>query len=232
MRIVAVADTHTFQEDLGQLPDGDVFVHAGDIVRAGTLEEMATPAAWIRSLPHRHKIIVAGNHDWCFSREREATCALFGEGVTYLEDSGCTIGGIQFWGAPWQPEYGGWAFNLPRGPALAEKWSLIPDACDVLITHGPPKGIGDRGGMAVRAGCEELRSAVQRSAPLLHLFGHIHQDGGVFVDGPTTFANVTTWECERGATVIDIDESTREVRAIVVPVRDPLHPEKAQPSEG
>ena len=226
MRIVAVADTHTFEADLGALPEGDVFIHAGDIVRAGTLEELAGPAQWIRSLPHRHKIVVAGNHDWCFAREQEAACALLGGGVTYLQDASCEIDGVQFWGAPWQPEYGGWAYNLPRGAALADKWALIPETCDVLVTHGPPKGIGDRSGMSVRAGCEDLLAAVRRTQPMLHLFGHIHQDGGVFSNDPaTTFANVTTWECERGATVIDIDLSSRTVTPVQVPVRDPLHQE-------
>ena len=66
MRIVAVADTHTFQRDLGDLPDGDVFIHAGDLIRAGTLDELEGVADWLRALPHAHKIIVAGNHDWCF----------------------------------------------------------------------------------------------------------------------------------------------------------------------
>ena len=122
MRLVAVADTHTFQEDL-EVPDGDVFIHAGDICRGGTLGELAPSAAWIRSLPHPHKIVVAGNHDWCFVREPEQALALFGPGVTYLEDSGVEIEGIQFWGSPWQPAFNDWAYNLPRGAPLAEKWS-------------------------------------------------------------------------------------------------------------
>ena len=167
MRIVAVADTHTFQSDLGQLPDGDVFIHAGDMARAGTLEEMEPVAEWIRGLPHRHKIVVAGNHDWCFVTDRDAACALFGESVTYLQDQGCVIDGVMLWGSPWQPEFHDWAFNLPRGPALAERWSLIPDHVDVLITHGPPSGFGDRSWDS-RAGCEDLLQAVYRTKPSLH----------------------------------------------------------------
>lgn len=34
MRIVAVADIHTFEADLGPISDGDVFVPAGDLVGA------------------------------------------------------------------------------------------------------------------------------------------------------------------------------------------------------
>ncbi len=220
MRIVAVADTHTFEADLGVIPAGDVFVHAGDLLRGGSLAELAPVAAWIRSLPHRHKIVVAGNHDACFETRRAAAkaCALL-EGVTYLQDSGVTLDGVRFWGSPWQPAYNDWAFNLPRGAPLAAKWAEIPDALDVLITHGPPQGHGDRGPVEGREGCEDLRRRVREVEPLLHLFGHIHQDGGVTREGATTFANVTTWECERGATVLDVDLATRAVVGVVVPPR-------------
>jgi Icc-related predicted phosphoesterase len=97
-----------------------------------------------------------------------------------------------------------WAFNLPRGRALADKWALIPEGIDVLVTHGPPHGIGDRGPVAGRLGCEDLLARVKRVAPRLHLFGHIHQDRGRWQHGPTLFANVTTWECEQPVTVIDL----------------------------
>lgn len=220
MRIVAVADTHTFEADLGPLPEGDVLVHAGDLVRAGTLDELRGVAAWLRGLPHRHKVVVAGNHDWCFARQRQAACALLGPEVIYLQDEGAIIDGVRFWGSPWQPEYNDWAFNLPRGPSLADKWGRIPDRVDVLITHGPPEGIGDRSSVGGRQGCGDLLAAVRRTRPALHLFGHIHQDGGFWEHEGTAFANVTTWECERAATVIDYDPAARAVRAVAVPPRE------------
>ncbi len=218
MRIVAVADTHTFEDDLADIPDGDVFVHAGDLIRAGTLEELEGVARWIRALPHRHKIVVSGNHDWCFARERAQAEAVLGPEVIYLQDSGCTLDGVRFWGSPWQPEFGGWAFNLPRGDALAEKWDRIPNDLHVLITHGPPFGIGDRVSMAGRTGCEELLTAVLRTKPRAHLFGHIHQDGGAWTNGTTWFLNVTTWECERDPTVFDVIDGG--VRPVQVPLRE------------
>ncbi len=156
MRIVAVADTHTFQGDLRQIPDGDVFLHAGDLCRGGRLDELRTVAAWLRTLPHRHKIVVAGNHDWCFVREPQAAIEVLGPGIVYLQDSEATIDGVRFWGSPWQPAFNDWAFNLPRGEALARKWALIPTGIDVLVTHGPPHGIGDWSGDSVRRGCEDL----------------------------------------------------------------------------
>jgi len=218
VRIVSVADTHTFQADL-TVPDGDVFIHAGDMCRGGTLAELTGVADWIRALPHRHKIIVAGNHDWCFTRERANALALLGPDVVYLQDRRHVIDDVVFWGSPWQPAFNDWAFNLPRGAALAEKWQLICDDVDVLITHGPPAGFGDRS-WDTRAGCEDLLRAVRRVEPRLHVFGHIHQDGGVWHDGATTFANVTTWECEREPTVVDLNHRTVE-SVSVPPARPP-----------
>jgi predicted phosphohydrolase len=213
MRIVAVADTHLFHHDLA-VPDGDVFVHAGDMCRGGDLSELARAARWIAGLPHRHKVIVAGNHDWGFVRDPIAARAMFA-GAHYLEDSEIAIDGVRFYGSPWQPAFNGWAFNLPRGPALATVWARIPRGVDVLITHGPPDGIGDRTAIAGRAGCADLRARVAEVAPRLHLFGHIHQDGGVWQRGATTFANVTTWECERAPTVFELD--AKAITAVDVP---------------
>src|SRR5262249_2210897 len=110
-----------------------------------------------------------------------------------------------------------WAFNLPRGPALASKWALIPADTDVLVTHGPPLGVGDWLGEDGRQGCEELLAAVRRVRPLLHLFGHSPQDGGVLYNWPQYIVNVTTWECERGPTVLDVDAEARRVLAVSVP---------------
>ncbi|HEY6174290.1 MAG TPA: metallophosphatase domain-containing protein [Kofleriaceae bacterium] len=213
MRIVAVADTHLFHGRYA-VPDGDVFVHAGDLCRGGNLAELRIAAQWILGLPHRHKVVVAGNHDWAFAREPGAARAMFA-GAHYLEDSEVTLDGVRFYGSPWQPTFLDWAFNLPRGPALAAVWARIPHGIDVLITHGPPDDIGDRTSATRHAGCVDLRARVAEVEPRLHLFGHIHEDGGAWQRGATTFANVTTWECERAPTVFDVEPGA--VTAIAVP---------------
>lgn len=219
LRIVAVADTHTFERDLGPLPEADVLVHAGDMLRFGTLEELEPVADWIRGEPHRHKIVVAGNHDWCFARPEERTAALemLGDDVVYLEDEATEIDGVIFHGSPWQPEFFDWAFNLPRGQPLEEKWALIPAKVDVLVTHGPPLGFGDRSAFAGRQGCADLMKAVRRVSPLLHLFGHIHEDGGAWRDAETLIANVTTSECSRAASVFDVDVRGQCALEVAVP---------------
>jgi predicted phosphohydrolase len=217
MRLVAVADTHLFHDEL-TVPDGDVFIHAGDLCRAGTLDELDRAARWLHTLPHRFKIMVAGNHDRAFQIHPESARRLLGQDVIYLQDAGTVVEGVRFWGSPWQPAFNDWAFNLPRGRELAEKWALIPEGLDVLITHGPPRGIGDRTSYGpVRSGCVDLRARVAAVRPRLHLFGHIHEDGGAWdIDG-TMFVNCTSWECERAPTVIDFSPTAGEVHALAPP---------------
>lgn len=220
MRIVAVADTHLFHDEL-RVPEGDVFIHAGDLCRGGSLSELEGAAHWLSCLPHSNKLVIAGNHDWAFANDRAAAVKRLDPTITYLQDSEVVIGGVRFWGSPWQPAFNEWAFNLPRGRALRDKWALIPTGIDVLITHGPPAGIGDGGGEgyggAQRRGCEDLRARVVEVSPLLHVFGHIHDAGGVSTHGPTVFANVTTWECERAPTVLELDVKRRCVTPVDVP---------------
>ncbi|XVQ09420.1 metallophosphoesterase [Spirillospora sp. CA-255316] len=116
MRIVAVADTHTFHHEL-TIPDGDVFVHAGDLCRIGKgLHELEHAADWLHALPHPTKIVVAGNHDRMFlDRPERARAVLADRGIRYLQDSGTEVAGVTFWGSPWQPEFNDWAFNCHVG---------------------------------------------------------------------------------------------------------------------
>ena len=44
---------------------------------------------------------------------------------TYLEDSATSVLGLNVYGTPWQPEYCGWAFNLPRGRECLDKWNEV-----------------------------------------------------------------------------------------------------------
>jgi Icc-related predicted phosphoesterase len=219
MRIVAIADTHLFHRGY-EIPDGDVLVHAGDICRRGSLDELGVALHWFDGLSHKTKIVVAGNHDWAFAREHErgtARAALVDAGILYLEDEVATVEGLRVYGTPWQPEFMSWAFNLPRGPALAEKWSAIPAGLDLLITHGPPAWIGDCIWDGSHVGCVDLRARVMEVRPRVHAFGHIHNDGGVWQDEATLFANVTSDECGRSPTVIDITPDA--VRVVAAPPR-------------
>src|SRR3989442_2727769 len=142
---------------------------------------------------------------------------MFDANVSVLEDEGVTIAGVKFWGSPWQPTFFDWAYNLPRGAPLAEKWAKIPEGTHVLVTHGPPEGFGDRSSTGGRQGCADLRARVFVVRPLLNLFGHIHEDGGLFEEQGVTFVNCTTWECSRAPTVIDVDVKASRIVPVSVP---------------
>lgn len=190
MRIVAISDTHTMHDRL-TIPDGDVLVHAGDLCGNGTVLEVERFDKFLSRLPHTHKVVIAGNHDWCFARDPVIARAALVHG-TYLEDSGVELDGVRFWGSPWQPEFMQWAFNLPLGEALRAKWALIPDGTDVLITHGPPRGYGDRCFDGREVGCPDLLAAIDRLQPAAHICGHIHEGYGVRARGRTQCVNASS----------------------------------------
>jgi 3',5'-cyclic AMP phosphodiesterase CpdA len=205
LRIVAMADTHLFHEGL-VVPDGDVLVHAGDLLQYGSLDELARATDYLRALPHPVKIVVAGNHEVCPERSPAAARALL-EGFVYLQDSATVAHGLIFYGSPWQPKFRIWAFGATRGAELASKWAQIPDRVDVLVTHGPPHGYGDRirwKDQERRVGCADLLARVRDVKPRLHAFGHVHQDRGLWTEGATIFANVTTDDGRAPAMVIDL----------------------------
>lgn len=207
-RIVAIADTHLYHEDLPELPAGDILIHAGDLLQRGDLEELERGLSWLESLPHPHKILVAGNHDVCFEKHPVEARAMVPDSILYLEDSEAEVLGLRIYGSPWQPAYNEWGFNLPRGEQLAAKWAMIPEGIDVLITHGPPAGYGDKEFVPGRGGCKDLLGAIDRARPKLHLYGHIHHAGGCWARQGMVLANVTTWESERAASVFDIESAS------------------------
>jgi len=190
VRIVAISDTHMMHESL-HIPDGDVLVHAGDFCGHGVVAEVVRFDAFLATLPHRHKVVIAGNHDWCFEREPAAARAALAH-ATYLQDEGVELDGVRFWGSPWQPEFLSWAFNLPLGAPLRAKWALIPPATDVLVTHGPPRGLGDRCFDGRQVGCPDLLAAIDRIMPRLHISGHIHEGYGTTHRGPTRCVNASS----------------------------------------
>jgi Icc-related predicted phosphoesterase len=192
MRLVILSDTHGLHGAIGTVPDGDVLIHAGDMTLRGTVEELEGFLGWFGTLPHRNKLLVAGNHDWVFEREPTMAEGVVPAGITYLRDAGITIDGVKFWGSPWQPWFFDWAFNLHRGAEIAAKWALIPDDVQVLVTHGPPHGILDEvlRPPGKHQGCEALRERIAALAHLqLHAFGHIHEAYGTHEESGRRFVN-------------------------------------------
>jgi Icc-related predicted phosphoesterase len=192
MRIVCVSDTHTMLDKV-QVPDGDILIHAGDFTYQGYEHEVKQFAAHLDKLPHPTKIVIAGNHDMSFQHSPEKARGWLGNSCIYLEDSLVEVEGLKIYGAPWQPYFCNWAFNLRFSHQLKEKWDLIPEGIDILVTHGPPNNILDlvpHDGRKV--GCVDLAEAVSRVKPKLHIFGHIHEGYGQLHKDGTTYINASS----------------------------------------
>jgi len=189
MKCVAISDTHGMYREV-VIPDGDLLIHAGDILANGKLSELEEFNQWLGTLPHRYKIVIAGNHDWCFEQDEKSSRAALTNAI-YLQDECIDIEGVCFYGSPWQPWFLDWAFNLQPGKELKQKWDMIPDNVDVLITHGPCQNILDRTISGHHVGCGELRKAIHRVRPKFHVCGHIHEGYGEFSLGGCTYINAS-----------------------------------------
>lgn len=186
---VFISDTHNRRTSLPPIPYGDVLVHAGDGTMKGTAEEVIAFGKWFRSQPHPYKIFVPGNHDFLFEsnrQEAEALLAPNGE-IDVLINERFKVGDLNIYGSPQVPNLVKWAFYAGEKP----DWSHMPDGLDLLITHGPPRGILDSIPDTGSVGCVALRNAVEYRRPKVHVFGHIHECGGQSVTTQNTnFYNV------------------------------------------
>ena len=188
IKFVIISDTHGQHHDL-HLPEGDILIHAGDFCHYGGTDYLYDFLGWFGELDYEHKILVAGNHDFFADEQPEKFQALLPPEVTYLNDSGTAIHGLQFWGSPVQPDLTGWAFGRNRGAEMDLHWELIPENVDVLITHTPPYGILDSTRSGQSVGCDVLSQRVPFFEPGLHVFGHVHASYGKEVIGGTTYIN-------------------------------------------
>lgn len=194
--IAGIADTHAAHMEV-KPPEADILVVAGDFLGHGRLAEVGLFNKWLGTLPHKHKIVVAGNHDWACQDHPHAVQGMLTNAI-YLDMGACVVMGIKFFGCPWTPEFFNWAFMYGRGSEQARRlWGGVPDDTNVLVTHGPPAGttLGrtkehfDRG--SEDAGCPILRNRIEQ-LPLLRatFHGHIHPGAGVAKIGNVTCHNV------------------------------------------
>lgn len=178
MKFVVIADTHGRHHHL-KIPNGDVLVHAGDITYRGKRSEVEDFLEWFEKQRHTYKIFIAGNHDFFFEKEKIGIIEkIIPPGIIYLNDSGVEIEGIHIWGSPITPRFYNWAFNRERGEDICKHWDLIPQNTDLLITHGPPKGILDQVMNEQHVGCKDLLERIKTFNLKVHVFGHIHESYG------------------------------------------------------
>lgn len=218
MKIWHISDTHGYHEKLIVPEKLDVIIHSGDATNAfNTAEnekEFTDFLGWFNWAPAKTKVYVAGNHDSYIARHTaDARMRMAELGIVYLEDEAFQIDHVALYGSPWTPTYGRWEF-MKAANKMQPVWERIPTLTDILITHGPPKGILDLSynsdGQLEFCGDKTLYNYVTRRQPLYHLFGHIHNCDNIENVGtrqiqnePTVFVNsavVTDRKFELGPT--------------------------------
>lgn len=192
MKVIALSDTHMQHEKL-VVPEGDVIIHAGDMLNYGNVEELVWFSKWWNKLDFKYKLIVPGNHDWVFQKDEQCARELLA-GTEVLIDQEVDVEGLVMYGTPWQPMFNEWAFNLPDH-IRASKFQSIPE-CDVLVCHAPPFGFCDVLPRGEHVGDREMVKVLPRVRKAV-VCGHIHHGRGVEeVDEKLTVWNVAI--CDEG----------------------------------
>ncbi|OKL64516.1 hypothetical protein UA08_00812 [Talaromyces atroroseus] len=200
-KILLISETHGQPPLSNSITEHiDVAIHCGDLTNESKIEEFQNMLRYIREdLPQTDlKLVIAGNHD--FTLDIPAFKNIVANARPVLEPELAGNGDADD-NIFLLDEEGTYEFQLRNGallrvyaspftPSLSGDWGFqyhlnqghtfdIPDNVDVVITHGPPRGILDySANSSSRAGCPDLFRAVARVQPKLHCFGHIHEGWG------------------------------------------------------
>jgi Icc-related predicted phosphoesterase len=188
MRVVCISDTHELHREL-VVPPGDLLIHAGDFTFFGKGSRAILDFNdWLGDLPHRYKVVVCGNHE--YAMEADPSLRQLITNAVVLLNEFAVVGPAKIWGSPLTPHYGG-AFGRSNAADRIKAYNSIPMETDILITHGPPYGVLDVSPAEYPgpAGDQELREAVIRVKPKLHVFGHVHSGYGIRPTRHTLFVN-------------------------------------------
>ena len=209
MKIKILSDTHANHLDEPQ-DEVDMLIHCGDATNYRA--EFANEKEWWyfwewwKGYPAKYKVYVPGNHDSFLDSTagrrfiKEINKESVTTGLFILVNTSVEIKGIKIFGSPYTPTFGQWSFMRNRDK-IGKNWKHIEEGTDIVITHGPPKGILDiapsygRGSGGVElCGDNSLLKAIYKVKPKYHCFGHIHDNqagdnNGILIRNEVTFMN-------------------------------------------
>jgi len=188
---------HERHEDI-DVPDGDLLLITGDlllmdkgIIENKGIEAMKKVNNWLGKLPHKYKVLIAGNHDITMKQlGPDGVRKLISNGI-YLENSATQVFDKTIYGCPCSIKgispNRAWQFKRTDSE-LQDMINQIPENTDILLTHGMPRGFGDKKNI----GCDYLLKRVQQIKPKYHVFGHLHSSHGVTFSVDTVFINAAS----------------------------------------
>ena len=192
--------THTYQGLLEIPKDIDIVIFSGDCSNPrdpySNELEVRNFIDWFKCLPIKHKIFVAGNHDSSIEKGLVTKKDFTQYNIIYLENEHVVVEGIKIFGSPYTPTFGNWSFMKERHK-LDRIWdNAIDNDSDIIVVHGPPKGIldlsYDRDNKLENCGDKSLWNKVQIVKPKLMLFGHIHDNKDIINAGTRTVRGLDT----------------------------------------
>lgn len=217
-----------------RIPKCDIFTISGDVCRnfSGNVDtDILAQAAWLRSVfapwlrsqPVGWTLATWGNHDALgYLAQHYISCEV---PVFWLVDRLKQYQGFNFYGCPWTRLFGEHGYYMVESEnQLAHKYAGI-QPCDVLLSHGPPLGLGDLAPAAPamqryeveHVGSQSLYDRIAQVRPKLTVCGHIHPGNGLYWIDDLPVANVavadpqynptqrmlkTTWE---GTKLVDLE---------------------------
>lgn len=207
VRILAIADevVESLWGDRVRALAPDLVIAAGDL-----------PWDYLEFMTSRLDVplvFVPGNHDPELSKAKAHRCGLFLDAglpaaaprpqgglnadETVMDVAGLRIAGlggcVKYRPGPHQytqREHARRGRRLMRAVRRAQRRS--PGDVDILVTHAPPRGLGDDDDRP-HEGIEALHAILEELQPRLHLHGHIHPHGRTMADrtlGRTLIRNV------------------------------------------
>ncbi|XEV00888.1 hypothetical protein FSHL1_006175 [Fusarium sambucinum] len=203
-----LSDTHgqEFPGDRKPLHKVDVAIHCGDLTETSRLYEFESAIRLLKDINAPLKLVIPGNHDFTldtptfkraiaetpfpdmivekqygrFGEARRLMESFTHEGIVYLTegvhhfdlDNGAHL---VVYASPYTPSNDCWGFQFD--PWIGHERE-IKEQVDVVITHGPPRGILDMTYRGKHVGFPGLFEVVAQAKPLMHCFGHVHRSWG------------------------------------------------------
>jgi Icc-related predicted phosphoesterase len=175
MKILAFSDLHLARARAADLvqaaAEAELVIGAGDFCNGRKGLDQAMEMLSGITVPF---VSVPGNAE---SAEELRAAAL--PNMQVLHGGTCRTGGLAIaglgGGVPVTP-FGSWSWDLTEAEAEA---LLAPvETADILVTHSPPRGLGDVASNGLSVGSTAIRAAIERLQPRLALCGHIHDSWG------------------------------------------------------
>jgi len=228
LRLVLISDTHMQHRKL-VMPKGDVLIHAGDFTNKGRVKDINEFDSWLGELDYAHKIVVFGNHDTetdslAIRRDGRVAEETTLENGIVLKNDTIVIEGLTVFGSPYTLDpfkIDWWAHKADFEEEMEQYMNHMQEGVDIVVTHSPPYGIGDKGMDGTNCGSRAMRAKIDVVNPALHVFGHIHEGRGWYMNkedqqSSTLFVNASSLASPLKSSlsspfVLDVDLRTKSI---------------------